>query len=235
MSQIEPEAQGRDGSAELAHARVAAQLRHGLMSGRYEPGEVMTLRKLAAQFDMSPMPIRDALRQLVAERALVVVNANRSVAVPLHDKQRLTDIRRVRLTLEGMAAELAAENATDEHLRLIERALVASEEGGAVPDLARNRDFHFAIYAASGSEVLLPMIESLWLQFGPYLRRATELVGTSLGTGDQHHREVVNAIVAGNAAQARQAMMDDISRAMDLLLDDFDAEPGPSTRREVGQ
>ena len=210
-----------DAAGELVHARVAAQLRHGLMCGRYAPGQVMTLRKLAAQFDVSPMPVRDALRQLVAERALVVVNANRSVAVPLYDKQRLNDIRRIRLTLEGMAAELAAENATPENLATIARALDASEAAGAAPDLGRNLDFHFAIYAASGSEVLVPLIESLWLQFGPYLRRATELVGTSLGTGDQHHREVVDAIVAHDPARARQAIMDDISRAMDLLLSDF--------------
>jgi DNA-binding GntR family transcriptional regulator len=218
-------------SAEFAHARVAQALRDGIMSGHYAPGEVITLRKLAAHFDVSSMPVRDALRQLVAERALVVVNANRSVAVPLLDMTRLSDICAIRLNLEGMAAGMAADRATREQLSEIERALAASEAAGPTPDPAHNLRFHFAIYAASGSSVLVPLIESLWLQFGPYLRRVSDMVGTSLGTGDQHHREVVDALRARDAERARRAITRDISRAMDLLLNDGIGEGGAAPAR----
>ncbi len=204
---------------ELAHARVASALRHDIMCGRYAPGEVMTLRKLAVKFEMSPMPVRDALRQLVAERALVVVNGNRSVAVPDFDTQRLRDIRAVRQNLEGMAARLAAERRTEQQLGEIERALEMSETG-SVPDLERNLEFHFAVYAASQSTVILPLIESLWLQFGAYLRRVIEMVGTSLGTGDQHHRDVFDAIRDRDGDAAGDAIVRDIARAMDMLLDE---------------
>lgn len=216
-----------DGDNGLAHARVARELRRGIMCGHFAPGEVMTLRKLAARFDMSPMPIRDALRQLVAERALVVVNGNRSVAVPMLDMDRLRDIHEVRCKLEGMAAEMAAERRSAKQLAAIERALEASEAAGAAPDLERNLDFHFAVYAASRSDVLVPLIGSLWLQFGAYLRRVTDLVGSSMGTGDQHHRDVVEAIRAGDADRARAAITRDISRAMDLLLDEGIGETAP--------
>ena len=217
-----PEANmGEDNNAEdrLAHARVARILRRDLMGGRYQPGEVMTLRKLAAQFDVSPMPVRDALRQLVAERALEVINANRSVAVPHFDHRRLADIRRVRLEIEGLAAELAALNATDEQIEAIRQFQSDSERAGRGSQ-ERNRDFHFAVYAASGSAVLMPLIESLWLQFGPYLSRMLALIEASFLVRDHHHREIIEAIARREPQRARKAMTEDIASAMDMLLGD---------------
>jgi DNA-binding GntR family transcriptional regulator len=224
---VKPASSSGHPSAELAHARVARALREGIMSGQYEPGEVMTLRRLAARFDVSPMPVRDALRQLVAERALVVVNANRSVAIPLLDKARLSDIGAVRLNLEGMAASLAAQRATDEQLAAIDRALEESETPGSSPDPARNQRFHFAIYAASGSSVLVPLIESLWLQIGPYIRRVTDMIGATLGTRNDHHHEIVEALKARESERARAAIVRDISRSMGVMIDGID-DPSPS-------
>jgi len=197
-------------------------LRAELMDGRHRPGDVLTLRSLAARFGVSPMPVREALRQLGAERALTV-SPSGSVMVPELDPKRLADLKHVRLLLEGRAAELAASAITVRDLTVLRQTLhdrvSGHDQGAALPDLAQNRIFHFLIYRASGSDVLLPLIESLWLQFGPYLRIVTQRVGTALGAGDQHHCEVVDALSARDPSAARQAMERDISRAMDILLD----------------
>ncbi|MEO1225054.1 MAG: GntR family transcriptional regulator [Pseudomonadota bacterium] len=210
-----------------AHRRVFDALRAELMDGRYRPGDVLTLRRLAADYRVSPMPVREALRQLIAERALTV-RPSGSVMVPEMDLARLADLKQVRLLLEGRAAELAAQAISKDRLKALKRTLRRSEatrgDDGALPNLTQNRVFHFQIYRAAGSDVLVPLIESLWLQFGPYLRIVTQRVGTAWGTGDQHHREVIEALTARRPAAARRAIERDISRAMDILLDGHPSE-----------
>lgn len=206
--------------SEPVNARITRTLRDQIMRGERAPGEIITIRRLAEQLDVSPMPVRDALRQLVAERALEIVNGNRSVAVRPLDIARLHDLRNIRENLEGLAARLAAERWLPHQLARIEAILAASEAGGDEPDLAKNMEFHFAIYAASQSAVLLPLIESLWLQFGPYLRRVREIAGDRLGTGDTYHREAVEALKRRDAECAQAAIVADISRAMTLLIEE---------------
>lgn len=192
------------------------------MDGRYRPGDVLTLRRLAADHRVSPMPVREALRQLIAERALTV-RPSGSVMVPEMDLARLADLKQARLLLEGRATELAALAMSKERLKALRQTLKRSEatrgDDGALPNLTQNRVFHFQIYRAAGSDVLVPLIESLWLQFGPYLRIVTQRVGTAWGTGDQYHRKVIEALTERRPAAARRAIERDISRAMDILLD----------------
>ncbi len=224
----------KDGNAPVhqpTHIRIAAALRTALMCGQYPPGAVLTLRPLASRFRVSPMPVREALRQLVAERALVV-EANGSVSVPTLDITHFSDLRRIRLMLEGVAAELAASRITDEQLDELQVLIEASEETVDTtprPNLERNRRFHFGVYAASGSTVLVPLIESLWLQFGPYLQVVIEHIGGDLGTGDDYHRRVLDALDRRDPKAAREALERDIARAMDIMLEIYageGADPG---------
>ena len=198
--------------------RIMRDLRMRLMRGELAPGEVLTHRKLAEQLDVSPQPVRDALRQLVAERALEVANGNRSVAVPRLDRAKLHDLKTIREGVEGLAARLAAERWQPHEMARIEAILAETADGSGTPEASRNQRFHFAIYAASQSQVLLPLISSLWLQFGPYLPRAGQLAGGNIGTGDQYHREIVQALRNRDADAAEAAIVADIGRAMNLLL-----------------
>jgi len=149
---------------------VLAKLRNGLMIGALLPGQIMSLRKVASSLGTSPMPVRAALMQLVAAGALEEL-PNRSVRVPRLTKTRLEELFRIRELLEGMAAKMACENATP---KLIERLskindelLVAIARRDIQSCLKTNQTFHFTLYDASNAEVLLPLIESLWLQCGP--------------------------------------------------------------------
>src|SRR5512145_494581 len=85
---------------------VYQQLKQALMSGRIAPGSTMTIRSLAASFGVSLMPVREALRRLVAEHVLVL-QPNRSVALPVITRERFREITRIRTSLEGLAAEEA--------------------------------------------------------------------------------------------------------------------------------
>jgi DNA-binding GntR family transcriptional regulator len=151
---------------------VLAKLRQGLMVGAFIPGQVISIRRLAALFGTSPMPVRDALSQLLAANALEEL-PNRSVRVPVLSSSRLQELFAVREAIECMAARRACDNATPaliQSLKQINRELLAAIQAKAFHEtLDANQRFHFTLYRAAQSEVLMPLIESLWLQCGPTL------------------------------------------------------------------
>ena len=91
--------------------RVYGELRRWLMVGRFLPGESITLRNLAAELGVSPMPVRAALRHLIAEGGFEML-PNRAVRVPRMTRERLRELLAVRRELEGMATAQACRNMT---------------------------------------------------------------------------------------------------------------------------
>ena len=104
--------------------------------------------------------------------------------------------------------------------KLIQRQSVTDGEHAAEASAEQNRAFHFTIYRQSTSRVLLPIIESLWLQFGPCLRIASERFDGREGRGTNFHVEIVAALARADAAGARAALESDIGRAFDLVMMD---------------
>lgn len=202
------------------HERVYEELRELLMRGRFAPGQPLTITELADVFGTSAQPVRDAIRQLVAEKALEAL-PNRSVRVPVLDAERLEDIRLVRRTVEGLAAERAARHATakdvDSLAEIVAREREADDQARAEASVRQNRDFHFNLYRLSLSATLPPIIESLWLQIGPYIRQAAEIFDARDGRGAEYHLEALAALRRGDALAVRQAIETDIDRFFGLL------------------
>src|SRR5581483_5632766 len=86
---------------------VYERVRDLILGGDIAPGQSVTINSLAAAFAVSHMPVREALRRLVAERALTVISG-RSVGLPALSIERLEDLRRVRVEVEGITTEWAA-------------------------------------------------------------------------------------------------------------------------------
>jgi len=193
------------------HDEISARLRQGLMAGAFIPGQVMSLRKLAAAFGTSPMPIRDVLGQLVAANALEGL-ANRSVRVPRLNRTRLKDLFEVRGMVEGLAAKKAGANATPaliSNLQAINRELKAAiTKRDTLAALAANQRFHFALYAAAESEVLMPLIESLWLQCGPTMY--CSLLAPEMPWDASAHDEVIEGLRRRNPIEVQRAVVRDI-------------------------
>jgi DNA-binding GntR family transcriptional regulator len=206
---------------ETVQERLYATLRDKLMRGGFEPGQKLKIAELANAFGTSAMPVREALNRLTAERALETM-ANRTVRVPALSKDSLQELREARFAIEGLAVARAAANMTEATLATLRRLIDAQCETDAVhvseASAEQNRAFHFTIYRQAGSAVLLPIIESLWLQFGPYLREASERFDGREGRGTNFHVEVVDALARGDAPAARAALEADIGRAFDLVM-----------------
>ena len=154
------------------HDLVYAEIHRSLMLGSFAPGEKVSLRSLAEQLGVSLTPVRSAISRLIAEGAFETL-PNRWVATPNMTVQRFDEIVHWRVEMETEATRMAVRNVTRSLTKLLEsfnRKLVkeVAASGGRRAILGLNYDFHFAIYRASKSPVLLPMIESLWLQAGPF-------------------------------------------------------------------
>jgi DNA-binding GntR family transcriptional regulator len=208
---------------ETVQERVYAALRDRLMRGGFEPGQKLKIAELASAFGTSAMPVREALNRLAAERAIECM-PNRSVRVPALSKYSLQDLMETRFAVEGLAVARAASNMTAQTLAALRQLIDAQSETDAEHvsegSAEQNRAFHFTIYRQSGSTVLLPIIESLWLQFGPYLRVASERFDGREGRGTNFHVEIVDALARGDGAVARAALESDIGRAFDLVMTD---------------
>lgn len=199
--------------------QVLERLRHGLMVGAFLPGQVMSLRKLAAHLGTSPMPVREALSHLVAANVLEAL-PSRSVRVPRLTESRLKDLTEVRVAIEGMAARAAAPKATPELIAELDainsRLLRAIAKRDLVGCLASNQAFHFTLYRAAESEVLMPLIEALWLQCGPTMYLS--LLAPDMPWDASAHAEVLDALRRADTAAAHRALIRDIRTTAKHLL-----------------
>jgi DNA-binding GntR family transcriptional regulator len=223
---------------ETVQARVHGALRHFLMIGRFQPGQALKINELAKAFGTSAQPIRESIRQLVAEKALEAL-PNRSARVPLMDVSRLEDLRRVRLAVEGLAAELGARYATPSEVATLERIvkaeIQADEEARIETSVALNLEFHFTLYRFSKSDILPSIIENLWLQVGPNIRRAAEVFDARGARGAEHHLKMLDALRRNDAEGVRRAIEQDINRFFDLLTgpDDKDSRDLRAAQRDL--
>jgi DNA-binding GntR family transcriptional regulator len=194
--------------------RVYDELRRWLMVGRFLPGETITLRNLASELGVSPMPVRAALRHLIAEGGIEML-PNRTMRVPHMTRGRLAELLALRRELEGMATMQACRNMTDADLRMLGKihtsTMRALKAGAGTQVLALNQRFHFTIYALARSWVLMPMIEALWLRAGPFMHLAQMSPGVNWD--GRHHVELMRALSKRDAAAARRAIQRDINMA----------------------
>jgi len=192
------------------HERAYQQLKTALLAGAFRPGEPVTIRGLASEFGTSPMPVREAVRRLVSEHALEMPNS-RSVRVPPMSLRHFDQLVKVRIALEGEAAALAATRMTPETLgelaRINEVISRLQKSGDFAGALRANQRFHHMIYSVSENSVMMMLIETLWLQAGPYLNLVTS--GTKY-EGDFYHEDILRALRNRDRKFACQAVRADI-------------------------
>ena len=198
---------------------VYRQAKELILNGELAPGQSITIQWLADAFGVSAMPVREAILRLTAERALTVVTG-RSLGIPPLTRDRLADLTRTRLAIEALAVSWAVRHIDAELLARLEAHIV--EMDNIRPDqqarkvyLRANREFHFTIYKASGSDSMLGIIENLWLQISPYFNLLQER--GNFVVSNRHHRSLVAALTARHQADTVSAIQADIADAATAL------------------
>ncbi len=169
----------------------------------------------------SVTPIREALRQLESDGALEVFGGNRVLRVPVLTVAQLTDIRDIRIQLEGFAAAQAINTIGPAQLRLIRNASAIMQRAADTSDadlyLENNWRFHSLIYQAANRPVLMNTIEGMWLRVGPLIRLAVT-TPHHLERSMESHLAAESALHARDTIALQAAIIRDISDAASDLV-----------------
>ncbi|MFJ8633381.1 GntR family transcriptional regulator [Streptomyces sp. NPDC093568] len=181
--------------------RVLATLRQDIIAGRLRPGDRLVERELADRFGVSRVPVREAIRALVAEGFVHFETPRRTVVRRLTpaDVKELFELREA---LEVYAAGLAASRATAEDLaelrELLRGAARATEAGDAERITDVNTRFHNRILAMAGNSLLTSVMEPVDGRLR-WLTRQNEEWPQLL----EEHKDLYEAIASGDPERAR--------------------------------
>lgn len=185
---------------------IYMRLKTAILTNEYLPGQYLTELELAEVFETSKSPVRDALKQLQAERLVDAVSKRGYVITTLTSsdvKERL----QVRQILEIAAAELAVYQIGESGLDQL-RQMVA-DLGSSIPDsdekgqLLHNRQFHSAIAELSGNVYLAELIDHVHSD----LQRAlfADILSSSVETMKRDHEAIIESLAGRDSGMAKAA------------------------------
>lgn len=187
------------------------RLRNAVMVGALRPGTALTFRGLAQQLDLSATPVREAVRRLSSENAIEVLG-NRRLRVPDMSLGRFEELVQLRIALELHATERAfpyLSAIATQRLRGLDDAMDDAIATRDLDALTRfNHDFHRSLYSLNPDQVVMPLIESIWLQLGPFQRQVIEDID-SINIVDRH-KQILAAMQAHDLPALRAAIENDI-------------------------
>lgn len=150
---------------------AAEAIRDAIQTGFYQPGEVVSQRRISEDLNLSVTPIREAILQLAAT-GVVERHSHHSIRVKEVDAKRLSDIYHVRMMLELDAVRLAFANIgkpTIAELKTINNELKLLIKGGHLDRIhSLDRQFHYIVIRAAGNDALISCIEFVKSSFSFY-------------------------------------------------------------------
>ena len=205
---------------------IYLRLFEAIVAGRVAPGERLSIETLSEHLKVSHMPVRDALSRLEVG-GFLAKEKMRGYVVNQLAPDDLTEITRIRLLLEGLAAKTASLQRAEEildHLRTVnsdyQDALTKNDVETA---LRINRDFHFTVYRAANMPILLETIEKLWNRVSPYLHIYLQISDHPQGSAEiresiTNHESVLRGMICQNPIEAAEGIRNDIRAGSRVVL-----------------
>ena len=195
-----------DTASSSLEERVYQALEEEILSGRLQRGEQLREIAIAERLKVSRTPVRGALHRL-AEDGLVTLSANKGATVVGITDADIEDIYAIRMRLEGLAAKLAAERMSEAEREELRSCYELSEFYMAKKNDARcgelDSEFHSIIFKASGSRHLCKILSDLHKNIKAY-RRLSLSVPERAEKSIMEHRDILEAILSGNADEAER-------------------------------
>jgi DNA-binding GntR family transcriptional regulator len=199
--------------------KLAGDIADAILSGAFAPGFRLDENRLAARYDVSRTPVREALRQL-ATTGLIEIRPRRSAIVSRITADGLETLFVAMGEMEATCARLAAMSMTPIERRRLQaqhdsmgelmRRLDTDAYAGA------NNQFHAMIYAGAHNEVIAEITTNLRRRLSPF-RRAQFRAAGRLPRSHAEHDAVVKAILSGDSAAAHAAMLHHVSLVEDAF------------------
>ena len=185
-------------------------LRGAIIDGRLKPGQWLRQETLAQELGVSQMPVREALKRLVAE-GLAERIPYKGVKVAAMSSEDIVDICTTRLVLEGLAVRFATAFITPETLERLKENVKEAEGYTGQDQMAKRRElnaeFHLSICRASGRQYLVRLLEAVWSWFPSVMLyegmfRQEELLLARLERERREHWAILEALERRDAEQA---------------------------------
>jgi DNA-binding GntR family transcriptional regulator len=201
--------------------RVTEELHRAILNGDIQPGSAVSIVELCEQFDVSHIPVREALRRLESE-GLVSLRPGRSALVASLSIEDLDDIYRLRKLVEGDLTLRAMAEMNDERLELAQVALdeYADVEREPAALAAAHHAFHAAILDGVSGDIDKRILEILWHSADRYLHILMgDLDNAPEDTQARvdEHRALLDLARAGKAEELRDAWVAHLDSSADSL------------------
>lgn len=203
-------------------------IREGIATGLFEAGERVTERGLAARLDVSPTPVREALRRLEQD-GLVERVSPRELRVVEHSPGTLRELLLTGAVLRALEARFATGKITDAALDRMEAlvdALAADHDRVDANDLRiMAREFDMEIEKAAGNPTLRGLIQSLSIVGQERRNRYIQSMRVHTEIGErrlQGHRDILAALRSRDPDAVEQAFRRHATTFVELLLGDLD-------------
>jgi len=203
-----------------AHEAVYQRLRAQILFGELAPGQPITIQGLVKALEVGMTPVREAIRRLISDGALVFKD-NRRISVPILKISDVEEIVYARKSIECELAHRAAINIKTndisnlEHIDLMLDQAIA--EGDIRGYLVHNYSFHNALYRHAEAPILADLAERLWLRFGPSLRMVCGRLGTQ--SVPDRHKDILAALHKHDGEVAALAMERDVVQGMEQIME----------------
>lgn len=214
------------------HDVVADRIRAAILDGELKPGEWLRQERLAQEYGVSQMPVREALKKLSVD-GLVEHIPYRGVRVTEFSVEDVEDLYASRSFLEGLAARSAAQRISDDELAELKQLQARMTQKLAPADLAEyrelNRRFHTLIFSASRRAYLIRTLTQLWTTFpsmlyGNFARTANTPLPARDDTDLREHDDIIAALERRDAAEAQRLVQRHIDEAGHQLITALRAE-----------
>ena len=200
--------------------RVFQKLREDILSGKYRENEELKEVAIGEELGVSRTPVREAFRQLELE-GLIRIVPNKGAYVTGITAKDVKDIYMIRSLLEGLCAKLATENITKEQLEEMEENIYLAQfhaEKGHMDQMAElDNRFHEILYEACSSKMLEHTLRD-YHQYVLRVRQKTLANNTRGRASNDEHRQIMEAIKAGDAERAGQLANRHMLNAYDNMV-----------------
>ncbi|MBN9429104.1 MAG: GntR family transcriptional regulator [Burkholderiales bacterium] len=199
--------------------RLRRGIEEDILAGRLAPGDLLDERALCDRYEVSRTPVREALLQL-STLGLISMRPRQPARVALINVAELLGMTETMSVLEAEAARLAARRMSEAQRRQLQKiqddadAVVAIRDSAAFNEV--NWNLHQALFAGSQNAFLGEQATNLRLRLHPY-RCFLLRLDDRIGKAHAEHRELVRAVVAGEADQAFELMKQHLSLNADQL------------------
>lgn len=208
---------------ETVASRIYGAIKVQIIDGRYAPGARITEENIAQEFNTSRTPVREAMRQLVAD-GFALFKPNSGTVVRDWTPEQVREVFDLRVLLESEIASLAAVRMTPSDIATLLRLQDAIEARGTDIDASNtarigplNREFHGVIAQASQNSRLVATLSNaieVPIVQQTFRRYSAAQLARSFG----HHRELIDAFTLHDSAWARCVMGSHIHSAKQTLL-----------------